>query len=71
MTDRERQFADAGFDFCEGIELASKVIVPSTGREIRKTSDGQWEAQPWNDNYWQKFDDVLDALKFATRPKQV
>lgn len=68
MTNREREFMAAGFDNCEGIESASRVIVPSTGREIRKTEHGTWEAQPWNDNYWQEFTDVLDALRFATRP---
>ena len=69
MTDRERQFAAIGFGYAEGIDLAKVVIVPSTGREIRRTKSG-WEAQPWNDNYWQEFDDLLDAAKFAARPKQ-
>lgn len=68
MTNRERDFAALGWEYCEGIDLASKVIVPTTGREIRRVDDG-WEAQPWDDNYWQKFDDLLDAAKFATKPR--
>jgi len=69
MTDRERQFAALGFEYAEGIDRAERVTVPSTGREVRKRKDGKWEAQPWNDNYWQSFGDLLDALRFATRPK--
>jgi hypothetical protein len=68
MTNRERQFAAIGFEYAEGIDLANVVIVPSTGREIRKTKSGKWQAQPWNDNYWQEFDDLLDAARFASRP---
>lgn len=68
MTDREREFAALGWEFAEGIDQASVVIVPSTGREIRKTSRGTWEAQPWDDNYWREFCDLLDAARFATRP---
>jgi hypothetical protein len=70
MTDRERQFAAIGFEYAEGIDLASVVIVPTTGREIRKNASGKWEAQPWNDNYWSEFDDLLDAARFATRPQR-
>jgi hypothetical protein len=68
MTNREREYAALGFEYAEGIELADRVNVPSTGREVRKTAKGTWEAQPWNDNYWKEFDDLLEALKFATRP---
>ncbi len=70
MTNRERDFAAIGFEFSEGIEQANLVIVPSTGREIRKTQRGTWECQPWNDNYWKEFDDLLDAARFATRPAE-
>jgi hypothetical protein len=66
MTNREREFASLGFEYCEGIESCSRINIPSTGREVRKTKDGRWEAQPWNDNYWEKFADLLDAIKFAT-----
>jgi hypothetical protein len=66
MTDRERQFADLGFEYAEGIDLANIIAVPSTGREIRRTKRG-WESQPWNDNYWCEFADLLDAATFATR----
>jgi len=115
MTDRERQFATLGFEYAEGIDLTSVIIVPSTGREIRKkqvvmrtTRTGEqsivssstddleevlhhylsgpdgpavgsrfadyaivdvWECQPWNDNYWKEFTDLLDAVKFATPPQ--
>lgn len=69
MTNRERDFASIGFEYAEGIDSASVVIVPTTGREIRKTERGTWECQPWNDNYWQEFNDLLDAAKFASRPK--
>jgi DNA-binding XRE family transcriptional regulator len=68
MTERERQYAAIGFDYAEGIERADRVTVPTTGREVRKTKRGTWEAQPWNDNYWKEFADLLDALRFATKP---
>ena len=68
MTGREREFASIGFEYAEGIDRANLVIVPSTGREIRKTLRGTWEAQPWNDNYWKEFDDLLDAARFAMKP---
>jgi hypothetical protein len=70
MTERERKFADAGFDFCEGIDRATKVIVPHTGREILKVRS-HWETQPYNDNYWKQCDNVLDALIFATPPQHL
>lgn len=63
MTNRERQFADLGLDNCEGIEFAKTVILP-TGREVRRVN-GKWETQPHNDNYWNAFDDLLDACRFA------
>lgn len=71
MTNREREYASFGFEYAEGIEYASVVIVPSTGREVRKNAEGKWEAQPWNDNYWLEFDSLLDALKIATRPHEL
>jgi hypothetical protein len=64
MTDRERQFAEAGIEYAEGIESAQVINLPS-GREIRKVK-GKWETQPANDNYWKVFDDLLDAVKFAS-----
>lgn len=66
MTDRERELAKLGFEYAAGIESADRVTVPSTGREVRKTRDGRWEAQPWDDNYWRAFDELLDALRFAS-----
>ena len=66
MTNRERQFAALGCEYAEGIDRASVVLVPSTGREIRKLPNGNWECQPWNDNYWKEFPDLLDAMRFAT-----
>jgi len=68
MTDRERRFAALGWEYSEGIESSERIIVPTTGREIRRGKDG-WEAQPWNDNYWRTFADLLDAARFATRPE--
>ena len=68
MTERERAFAAIGFEYAEGIDQANKVIVPYTGREIRKTKRGTWEVQPWNDNDWKEVDDLLGAAKFATLP---
>lgn len=68
MTNREREFAAIGFEYADGIDNANCVIIPSTGRVIRKTTRGTWVAQPWNDNYWMEFDDLLDAAKFASRP---
>ncbi len=68
MTNRERDFAALGLEYAEGLEATSVVVVPSTGREIRKTSRGTWECQGWDDNYWKEFDDLLDAVRFATRP---
>jgi len=64
MTNRERQFATLGFEYAEGIER-SKVIRLLNGREIRKTKDGKWECQPPLDNYWNAFNDLLDAIRFA------
>jgi len=71
MTDREREFASLGFEYAEGIEQpqVKMVIVPTTGREIRRVKGG-WESQPWNDNYWRTFADLLDAVRFATRPEK-
>lgn len=69
MTNRERQFANLGWEYCEGIDNAKVVIVPDTGREIRKLPSGKWECQPWHDNYWKEFDDLLEAAKFASLPR--
>lgn len=68
MTNRERQFAALGLEHAEGIDQADIVTIPSTGREVRKTRKGKWEVQPWNDNYWLEFDDLLDAVRAGTRP---
>lgn len=68
MTQRERQFAALGLEYAEGIDNADVVAVPATGREVRKNRRGLWEAQPWNDNYWREFADLLDAVRFATPP---
>ena len=69
MTDRGRQFADLGLEYSEGIERASVIILPSTGREVRRTPDGLWEVQPHRDNYWVKFEDLLDAVRCGTPPR--
>jgi hypothetical protein len=66
VTNRERELAALGFEYAEGIEQALVIVVPATGRTIRKTSGG-WEAQPRNDNYWKEFKDLLDAIRFATQ----
>lgn len=68
MTERERKLAALGFEYAEGIERAKTITIPSTGREVRKTANGTWETQPHNDNYWQEFDDLLEAIRFATPP---
>ena len=65
MTDRERKLASLGFEYAEGIERANVVVIPSTGREVRKVN-GKWEAQPPDDNYWRRFGDVVAAIRFAT-----
>lgn len=67
MTDRETKFASLGLEYAEGIEFFKKINLPS-GREIHKVPSG-WECQPWNDNYWRTFEDLLDAVKFATKPE--
>jgi len=69
MTERERDLASLGIEYAEGIEYASAVVIPATGREARKTPRGTWESQPWNDNYWKEFDDVVDAIRHGTPPK--
>lgn len=75
MTDRERQYAALGIEYAEGIDRyaadapAGPILeVPTTGRTITKLSSGKFSCQPWNDNYYRDFDDLLDALKFASRP---
>ena len=62
-TELERQFSALGLDHCEGIDLATKLVLP-TGREVRRVN-GKWITQPHNDNYWARFDDLLDACRFA------
>ena len=66
MTNREREFYNLGFEYCEGIEFAQTIIIPSTGRQIRKVNSESWEVQPKNDNYWLKFDNLVDAIKCGT-----
>ena len=67
MTNRECEFAALGIEYAEGIECAAVVAVPSTGREVRRIPQG-WEVQPWNDNCWVVFPDLLDAIRFGSRP---
>ena len=71
MTNREREFAELGFEYAEGIENSDTIIIPSSGREIRKVinefDEVGWEVQPWNDNYWLEFDDLIDAIKCGTK----
>ncbi len=67
MTDREQSLAALGLRGVEGIEQCTFIALPWSGREIRKTKDGRWEVQPWNDNYWLTFDDLLDAVKASKR----
>lgn len=70
MTNRERELASLGFEYAEGIEHAKVIIIPSTGREIRKGvnehGNDMWEVQPHGDNHWLHFDDLLDAIKCGT-----
>ncbi len=68
MTDKEREYASLGFHHAEGIERAERITVPTTGRYIVKKGDG-WECQPHNDNYWKTFDNLPDAIRFATPPR--
>ena len=67
MTNREREYAALGYEYAEGIEYANVVTLHS-GREVRRTENDTWEVQPWNDNYWLEFDDLIDAIKCGTRP---
>ena len=67
MTNRERELASLGFEYAEGIERAfGPLVLPGSGREVRRTAYG-WEVQPWDDNYWVEFADVLDAIRAGTR----
>jgi hypothetical protein len=63
MTNRERAFAALGLEHSEGIEQSLVIVLP-TGREVRREGDG-WIVQPPNDNYWQKFHDLLAACKYG------
>lgn len=67
MTNREREFAALGYEYAEGIDQCAVVYLHS-GREVRRTESG-WEVQPWNDNYWVEFPDLLDAIKAGSPPK--
>jgi hypothetical protein len=69
MTDRERQFADLGLHYTGGIDDVSAVTIPATGRQVRKNERGKWEAQPAGSNAWMEFDDLLDAVRAATPPR--
>ena len=66
MTNRERELSVLGYEYAEGIERA-KTITLLSGREVRKIGDSKWEVQPWNDNYWKEFDDVVEAIKCGTK----
>lgn len=66
MTNRERQFAALGFSHAACIDECERIELPM-GRYIQRVDDG-WAAQPWDDNYWRTFDDLLDAVRFATHP---
>lgn len=68
MTNRERRLASLGFEYAEGIERFHVITIPGTGREVRKTARGTWEVQPWNDNYWLEFDDIVAAIRCGTPP---
>jgi hypothetical protein len=68
MTNREREYAALGIEYAEGIEEARVVVIPQTGREVRKVDDDTWEVQPYEDNYWLQFDNLLDAIR-AGLPK--
>ena len=70
MTNRERELAALGFEYAEGIERCAVVTIPTTGREVRKTCRGTWESQAWNDNYWREFEDIIEAIRFATPPRK-
>ena len=69
MTDRERKFMDLGFEYSANIELAKVIDLPN-GREVRKVRN-KWEVQPPHDNYWERFDDLLDAVKFGLFGRKV
>lgn len=66
MTDREREYTKLGYQYAESIERADKVILLS-GRYVKKIGENSWEVQPPNDNYWVKFDDLIEAIKFGTQ----
>lgn len=71
MTNREREFARFGFEYAEGIENAERIIIPTSGRYIRRVVNGDefaWEVQPWNDTYWLRFTDLLEAVACGTKP---
>jgi hypothetical protein len=59
----ERQLCSLGIEYAEGIEFAKVIRLPN-GREIHKTKTG-YETQPYNDNYWKSFNNLIDAVKFA------
>ena len=65
MTNRERALAGialCALGYAKGIEMEKIIIIPSTGREIRKTDRGTWEVQPIGENNWMEFDDFIDAI---------
>jgi hypothetical protein len=61
MADREREYADLGVEYAEGIEEARVVEVPSTGRIICRRGRTWW-VQPRGDNYWVGAANLFDAL---------
>ena len=75
MTNREHEFLECGIEYAEGLERAKKITLPS-GREIHRQTDvgtgaTSWTVQPWNEFYWEFFNDLLDAVKCGTRPEVV
>lgn len=75
MTDRDRQYAEMGVEYAEGLDRWAESAapgatfeVPTTGRTITKLASGEWECQPHNDNYYKSFPTLFEAIKFASRP---
>jgi len=69
MTNRERELAALGLHYAEGLERYEIIVLPWSGREIRRGKTKRWAVQPWNDNCWLEFDDVTEAVKASKRPE--